>query len=313
MQKTSDIKFLLNHEIDKQKWDECINKAYNSRVYGLSVYLDEMCSNWSALILSDYNAVMPLTWRKKFGIHYLYQPAFCQQLGVFSKIGLSEKLVALFLSSVPEKFKYWEIALNSCNSVTSYNTRAGKNYLLSLNAPYENLYKNYNRNAKRNIKKAIESGINICENVNLDTVISLHRTRFEDKVGANNKDYEHFLSLLDKLSAQGKLYCAGVKDKNDTLIASSIYLLHNDRIIFIINGNLPSALANGSTYLLKDFVVKKFCGKQLVMDFEGSDNEHFSRFYQQFGAEEIEYYPFVVNNKLPWPLKYLKRSAPFLQ
>ncbi len=39
---------------------------------------------WDALVLDDYQAVMPLTWRSKFGIRYLYQPAFTQQTGIFS-------------------------------------------------------------------------------------------------------------------------------------------------------------------------------------------------------------------------------------
>ena len=31
---------------------------------------------WDALVLDDYAAVMPLTWRRKYGTRYLYQPAF---------------------------------------------------------------------------------------------------------------------------------------------------------------------------------------------------------------------------------------------
>lgn len=313
MQQNSDIQYLRNNEINKQQWDECINKSYNSRIYGLSVYLDNMCSNWDALILGNYKAIMPLPWRKKYGFYYLYQPAFCQQLGVFAQIPLTEEIVSAFLSSIPAKFSYWEIALNSGNSVTSYNTRAGKNYLLSLADTYQHLYKNYNRNAKRNIKKAVEAEIKVCENISLRTVIHLHRQRFKDSMGASEKDYTHFLLLLDSLSKKGQVYSIAARDKNDSVTASSIYLLYNDRIIFIVNGNPKSGLDNGSTYLIKDFVINKFSGKKIIMDFEGSDYSEFARFYQQFGAKEIEYYPYTVNNKLPWPLRYLKRSVPFVQ
>ena len=313
MEKNYDIQFLQNKEIDKQRWDECIGKAYNSRIYGLSVYLDNMCSNWSALVLEDYKAVMPLTWRKKYGIYYLYQPAFCQQLGIFADTPLSKEMVSAFLSSIPKKFGYWEIALNSGNMVTSYPTRAGKNYLLSLADSYQHLYKNYNRNAKRNIKKAIEAEIQIYENISLDIVISLHRQRFKDNVGANEKDYNHFLLLLNHLSKKDQVYSIGAMDKNNVFIASSIYLLYNNRLIFIINGNLPAGLNNGSAYLIKDFVINKFSGQKIIMDFEGSDNPQFARFYQQFGACEIEHYPFIVKNNLPWLLRYFKKSTPFFQ
>lgn len=312
MQKNADILFLENKDIDKQRWDECINKAHNSRIYGLSIYLDSMCSNWAALVSKDYKVVMPLPWKKKFGIYYLYQPAFCQQLGVFAEPLLTEEMVAAFLSAIPKKFFYWDIALNSANTVTSYNTRAGKNYLFLLGDTYDNLYKNYNRNAKRNIKKAREAGIQVCENISADTVISLHRKRFKDNVGANEKDYNKFSLLLNYLSENGQAYSIGAMDKDNVVIASSIYLLHNKRLVFIINGNLPAGLDNGSTYLLKDFAINKFSNQQIIMDFEGSDNIQFARFYQQFGAKEIEYYPFIINNNLPWPLRYFKKSVPFV-
>lgn len=313
MHKTGDFQFLKNNQIDKQRWDECVNKAFNSRVYGLSVYLDSMCSNWDALVYQDYKVVMPLPWRKKYGIYYLYQPAFCQQAGIFADVPLMEKSVSAFLSLIPARFKYWEIALNSGNTVTSYNTRPGKNYLLPLDKSYEDLFKNYNRNTKRNIKKAVDSGIKICENISIETAVSLHRRRFRDSVGATKKDYERFLLLLNHLSKQEKVYSIGAIDKNNVIIASSIYLLHNNRIIFILNGNLQTGLDSGSAFLLKDFVINKFSGKELIMDFEGSDNVMFARFYQQFGAKDIEYYPCLVNNKLPWPFKYLKSNAAFVK
>jgi len=61
------IQYLTNHEIDKVKWDECINSASNGLIYAYSFYLDHMSKHWDALVLGDYNAVMPLTWNKKYG------------------------------------------------------------------------------------------------------------------------------------------------------------------------------------------------------------------------------------------------------
>ena len=58
--------------IDKQKWDECILKSHNGLIYSTAAYLDSMAGSWDALILNDYEAVMPLPWRKKFGIQYIY-------------------------------------------------------------------------------------------------------------------------------------------------------------------------------------------------------------------------------------------------
>lgn len=45
-----------------------------------------MAKNWDALVLNDYEAVMPLTWNKKYGICYLYQPPFTACLGITGKL-----------------------------------------------------------------------------------------------------------------------------------------------------------------------------------------------------------------------------------
>ena len=57
------------------KWDNCITNAPNGLIYGYSFYLDHMAKQWDALVLNDYEAVMPLTWNKKYGIN-LFIPAF---------------------------------------------------------------------------------------------------------------------------------------------------------------------------------------------------------------------------------------------
>ena len=87
-----------------------------------------------ALIWNDYEAVMPLTWKKKYGIHYLYQPYFTACLGVFGK-NISAAIVNNFLDAVPPGFKYWDIYLNHGNyfEQANYKLYERMNYVLPLN------------------------------------------------------------------------------------------------------------------------------------------------------------------------------------
>ena len=78
------IRYVTYQQIDKAKWDACIASVDNGSIYAYSFYLDTMAKHWDALILNDYEAVMPLTWNKKYGIAYLYQPFFTASLGIFS-------------------------------------------------------------------------------------------------------------------------------------------------------------------------------------------------------------------------------------
>src|SRR5687768_17286505 len=99
------IQYLEQKEIDKQKWDRCIDNAADGLIYGYSFYLDSMADDWCGLVLNDYEAVMPLPFRKKFGMRYVYQPAFIAQLGVFGGNGNKDTYDA-FLNAIPASFRY---------------------------------------------------------------------------------------------------------------------------------------------------------------------------------------------------------------
>ncbi|HKG67801.1 MAG TPA: hypothetical protein VKA92_02960, partial [Segetibacter sp.] len=186
----SSIRYIKHDEIDFKKWDFVISTARNSRVYAVSAYLNHMCHRkWDALLLGDYEYLMPLPFRKKFGISYLYVPAFIQQLGIFSSKRIDENLVSAFLKAIPRKFMYCELVLNSNNPSYGYSAVSKKNYLLPLHDPYNVLVKNYSRSAKRNIKKAIQEGVSIEERISPEITIQLHRQRFKDNIGAANDDY----------------------------------------------------------------------------------------------------------------------------
>lgn len=174
MKEGAAIQYLTRNQIDTAKWDQCINRAANGRIYAFSVYLDTMSANWDALVLNDYEAVMPLTWNNKYGIQYLYQPFLAAQLGVFG----SEEVQA-FIEAIPAHFRFMDIYLNSENTkaVKSDTALLRDNYVLDLHHPYEKLFTAYRENIRRNIKKAKQAGCLVQKDFNVDTVISLAATQ----------------------------------------------------------------------------------------------------------------------------------------
>ena len=302
------IHFVTRQQLDAKLWDACINASANGLIYATSTYLDCMCNQqWCALVNEDYSTIMPLPNRRKYGINYIYQPAMTQQCGIFSTEEITADIVDAFIKKIPSKFWYIEASVNACNSILNYPTTARKNYLLDITRPYEILKKEYHRSAKRNIQKAIEHNIEIKNNIAPAEIIAMHRLRFHDDIGANNQDYLQFEQLTNQLLARGNCFTIGAYNTQNQLIAGSIYWLYKNRITFILNGNLPESLACGTTHLLKDTIIKKFANKNFWIDFEGSDFPQFARFYEQFGNTDIEHYHALIINRLPWPLKLLKR------
>ena len=156
------IQYIQRSKIDIEKWNRCITDSPNGLIYAYSYYLDHMAKHWIALVLNDYEAVMPLTWNHKFGISYLYQPFITAQLGIFGS-NMSAQLVEAFLNAIPKTFRFWDIYLNYQNvfPLQNFSLYQRKNYVLDLNKSYQELYRNYRENIQRNIKKAEQLGCKV--------------------------------------------------------------------------------------------------------------------------------------------------------
>jgi lipid II:glycine glycyltransferase (peptidoglycan interpeptide bridge formation enzyme) len=265
-----------------------------------------MSKHWDGLILKDYESVMPLTWNKKFGICYLYQPSFAANLGIFGK-NVHEETVKLFFQSIPQKFKLIEISLNSANlSMTdSPHIVSRVNYILSLRKNYHDLHKNYRENHQRNIQRAVQSGCIVKTNISVDEVIALNKAQMKDKVPITQNDYDRFKRLYQLLRETNKAVVYGVNDPQNKLLTSCVFFYFQKRAYYILAGNHPDSRNTGASHALIDAFIKDHAGEDLVLDFEGSDIETLALFYSGFGATR-EIYPAVRWNRLPWYLKWLK-------
>ena len=79
------IRIIKRRDLDLQKYDSCIDESLQSRIFAFSWYLDVTVEHWQVAVLNDYEAVMPLPVRQKFGITYVYPPFWILELGIFSK------------------------------------------------------------------------------------------------------------------------------------------------------------------------------------------------------------------------------------
>lgn len=302
------IRYLTDKEIDPEKWDACVEQATNGFVYACTDCLSTMTSRWSALILDDYEAIFPLPWRKKWGIKYVYPPAFTQQLGLISRTKTSPALLDEFIKSLSQHFRFADMNLNEENLELKINHIRRKNYLLHLNQSYELLEASFSRSAKRNITKAKTAGISIKDNIDLHEIVNIHYSRFIHKIAASKEDYGRLAKWLTLLSNKNSLFVIGAYDPYGTLLAGSIFIRFKERLTFILNGNTEKSMECGATHLLMDHCIRKHAGTGLILDFEGSDNPDFARFYEQYGAHAV-HYPFVRINNLPFFFRSFKRDA----
>lgn len=307
MSSVSNITYLRQSQIDKVKWDNCIETADNGLIYGYSFYLDTMSKNWDALILNDYEAVMPLSWNKKYGITYLYQPFLTAQLGVFGK-EISEKIVEDFIKSIPSSFRYIDIALNKGNlsGVPTGFFIHRSNYVLELNFSYEYLYQNFKENIQRNIKKAYQQGCKVQKDIDVEEIIELAVLQMKSHGHESKENIDRFRRLYTDLHKRKMTATYGIVSVNNKLLASCVLFFSHNRAFYILVGNHPDGKSSGASHALIDAFIKDNASKNMVLDFEGSDIPTLAYFYSSFGAEH-EIFPALKINRLPFYLKWLKK------
>lgn len=280
------IQYIQRKNIDIQKYDTCVQNALNSRIYALSYYLDIVADNWDILVLNDYEAVMPLPWRSKYFIKYIYPPCWTQQLGVFSTQSFDATLVEKFLKAIPKKILKTTIQLNSYCKSTVFSSK--DNFILALNQPYENLHKNYRKDRKDRLKKFLKSGFNIQQNVKPEDIIHVFKENYADELNIHLQDY----IKLQKIAKEQNLQpiTLGVLDENNDLISGSIFFKDSHRIYYVFSANNKKGnKIQGNTAIL-NHIIESYSNTDYILDFEGSMHPGIASFFKSFGSKLETYY-----------------------
>lgn len=304
-----EISFVKNKDIDYQKWDQCIDNSPFGIVYAYSWYLDRICQRWDALIWGDYLYVMPLPNNRKFGINYIYQPFFTQQLGVFSNFPPEPEIVNQFLNAIPKRFRLTNMNLNFGNTPTSGNFRIKQNstYLLHLQSKVDIIRTFYNSNTRRNIQKAIQNKVFVSPVYDILLFLKFTQANLIGK--APEVKPKHYAALLKVISYAlsnqlGEIY--GAYDSTNNLIAAAFFVNSNRRSIYLAASSNDTGTNQSAMFLLIDTFIRNNADSVPVIDFEGSNIAGIARFYTGFGAMAQTYYS-VYQNQLPKILRIFKK------
>ena len=299
-----DIRFTTRSQILTEKWDHCIENASNGLIYGYSYYLDHMAKHWDGLIMGDYEAVMPLTWNRKWGINYLYQPPLTPQLGIFSGKLAEPALVNAFLSAIPKNFLFAEIFLNYGNEYPTLKKQ--DNFVLNLNDSYESIAANYKKDLRNNLKRSSKLQLTYGVYDDLPKALSIHQAAYQHRVShVRLDDYKNFETLCHFLQGRNAIGLRAVWGNQKELLSIGLLLRNGKRLSLIESTTPAQGRRVGANHFLLDSIIQEFSSMDLVLDFEGSDLAGVAHFYKNFGPSNEPYF-FYYLNRLPWPLKYFK-------
>jgi hypothetical protein len=300
------LRLFKNHEIDKEQWDECIAASPENIIYGLSWYLDIISPGWNAIIKEHdgrYLSVLPLTIKKKWGLPYLSQPFFSQQLGFFN-LEHDETFIQEVLEYISKSYVVTDYNFHALNTEFLKNNPFEKffisriTYILPLQTEYQQITSHYSANKKYDIKKALKHCVYIRKSEDFTPLLEMFRAVKGEEVKYKQQDYNRLQNLFDTCKEKKYQVLYYAVDKNNNKLAGGLFWVFQKKIIYIFSIATQEGRKQSAMSLILDQIIKEFAGSDYILDFEGGELKGTKKFFKDFGASPVPYFKFY-QSKLP--------------
>lgn len=268
------IRRLKSSDIDFDIYRERISKACQPNFYAQPDVLNERCEAWEILEKDDYQYIMPLPLKKKWGRWFVLMPLFVQQLGIFSEKDDSE-VNTQFLHFLKHNYNVYTYNFNAGNVFTG-TFPDKKNYRIS-QTTYEDNYRKYFKGRKSAVKSAADltfGELDLTEDV--ETFLRINFRGLEKR-----KDLLGFFRYLHFLRNWGSLKVFGVFENGRVRsVACITWDQKTSYLLALVNesparSNAPSKLVDS---LLKQMLAER------DFDFMGGNIRGIEVFFKSFGA-----------------------------
>ena len=295
------LETLARHQINSSAWDACVAASSQRILYGYSWYLDAVLPGpnwkWVGVVIvgtnGQYQAVMPIPLRRKrvAGMTYrwvVYQPFFCQFLGVFSRDETVN--AALFFHFTQQEFRYGSTfsIRQPFDNQLSFNTfQTQATHVLDLAIGYELISKSYSRDRKLNLRRAHLANWTVIDATNPEPLLTLFRENHTNNIdgGVAEWVYDLFRKLLIELNKRG-LAVLRYATRENRIEAGALFVQEGNRMIYLFNAASEAGRQGNARTLLIDQMIREKAGDQLVFDFESPGKPAIRDFYRSFGALE---------------------------
>ncbi|MBK8568300.1 MAG: hypothetical protein IPN76_34585 [Saprospiraceae bacterium] len=309
---------LQRHQIEAAGWNAFIAQSPQAAPYGCTWYLDVVWSGWQAVVVSEkgrWLAVMPFKISQKHSISYLFNPPFCQYVGLFfgemavknatQAFALKKKLVKAAVDALPSAIKVFDVKFAPEFDYplpfhwAGYELRTRYSYWLDNQADKQAIFKNFEERTRTYINKAVKSGLVAMSVDSIDAILSLAQ-----KKDSYALDGEVLKKLWAACCQQGMGTALEVRDATGRLHAGLIYQRFGHKLLHLFSAYDP-ALGNQGGMSLAIWRSIESAGPAVqVIDFEGSMLEPIEHFFRGFGTRPVPYLQ-IRKNTFPKPVRWL--------
>jgi hypothetical protein len=282
------IRILPGHNIDRVQWDACVASASEQNIFMYSWALDSLCDNWDGLVVENYEAVLPLPWRKKFHLlRYVYQVPFMTMLTLMGDHPGIHNIYKAITSKF--RFAHFDIANITFQPLAK---AARVDLFVPLDEPYTHIHERFTRECKKNIQKAIRRGCKLLITDDLDMVFqTYHKAYGELQQDHLQGNYSKALVFCREAINRKKAQCYKiVQEQSGELLYAGIILHDKNRYYYWLGAPTETGRQCRATYFLIHSLLQQHAGSNQVFDFCGSDIPNVAHFYRQFSPQESRYH-----------------------
>jgi hypothetical protein len=310
---------LSRTEINDARWDQLIGSSQQCVIYAHSFYLDLVCSGWKALVWpdqSDYQIVMPLPVRSRWGKTIVFQPLFCQYLGIFSINCLNDQDLLAFMLSLSSHFAYissyhfnpenFNTLIRLKEQLAEFAFQTRHTHWLNLSRNYRHIHQRYANDRKKNVKRGKNAGWAFEQSEQIDTLIALFRSN-QSRLIAGGVDPQAY-GLLKKIFFEARsrgLAEVWYAQKGHVVHAGILLIRYAGRAIYLFNGSDPAGRKGNARSAMLDEYFSLHASESLIFDFESPEVSQIAGFYKSFGAEPIPYLK-ISKNRLWFPFRQIQ-------
>ncbi|MBI1306742.1 MAG: hypothetical protein GC181_09020 [Bacteroidetes bacterium] len=304
---------LSGNDIDPEKWDAFVVRSEMGSIYSESWYMQIIAPGWKAIVVSgdgEWEAIMPLSFSRKFGVLYSLQPIFAQYWGIIfrnthdttnriaerNKSVLEEihkilpESITLFNYNFSPSFRYFLPFFWN-----NYNINPRLNYVLKCANTPDEMLKSYSKRIRNDLQKAKKNGLDCRESEDLNDIAKLcveQRILHVDQSAV-------LLKIWNAVKERKRGFCLKVYDESGNLQCGGLFLIYRNKLIYSTSATAAEFKRTGCTSLMIHSAIMRACKDPGLneFDFEGSMIEPIEHYFRGFNPEPEIYYQ-IEKNKL---------------
>ncbi|WP_019947320.1 GNAT family N-acetyltransferase [Hymenobacter aerophilus] len=319
------FRYVGPENLDRVQWDALITAAPNGLIYALSWYLDLVSPGWAALVQHDaqgrYVAGLPLPVHAKFGLRFLRQPVFTQQLGLFSREAPMATDWQQIGALLRQEFRFiTRYAFNTANnglaaepSLAVFGKAELHTYYIDLQPAYPKLAAGYHASRRRQLRQARAYDLRVAPATGpeaLETMIRLFAENTAANIaGMTGEAYEYPLlrALYAAAQQRGMAEMWQACTPAGEVVAAVLLWKFNGQLIYLFNSSSRRGKEQRAISVIIDALFQHYAGQPLRFDFESPQVPSLDRFYASFGSVKTPFLSITLN-RLPWPVRQLKAA-----